>query len=117
LRFLSGRFDDEAIATRELRIGHEAVEERDAGVIVTLSIPDHISWQNVPGELALFDVRDGRYHALNGTAAEIWRAIAAGYDMPVIVAELRARHVAPAGEIEQAVVDFIATARDKGLLA
>lgn len=84
---------------------------------MTLSIADHISWQNVPGELALFDVRDGRYHALNGTAAEIWRAIAAGQSPPEIVAGLRARHEAPEGEIEQAVDAFIATARDKGLLA
>ncbi len=84
---------------------------------MTLSIPDHVSWQNVPGELALFDLRDGCYHALNGTAAEIWRAIAAGQDAPDIIAGLRARHDAPAGEIEQAVADFIATARDKGLLA
>jgi hypothetical protein len=84
---------------------------------VTLSIPDHVSWQNVPGELALFDLRDGRYHALNGTAAEIWRAIAAGQDAPAIVAGLRAQHDGPADEIEQAVTDFIAEARDKGLLA
>jgi len=84
---------------------------------VTLSIADHISWQNVPGELALFDVRDGRYHALNGTAAEIWRAIAAGQSPAEIAAALRARHEAPAGEIEQAVEAFIAAARDKGLLA
>jgi hypothetical protein len=84
---------------------------------VTLSIADHISWQNVPGELALFDVRDGRYHALNGTAAEIWRCIAAGQSPSDIVAGLRARHDAPDGEIEQAVDAFIATARDKGLLA
>lgn len=82
-----------------------------------LSIPDHVSWQNVPGELALFDLRDGRYHALNGTAAAIWRAIAAGQAPADIVAGLHARHDAPEGEIEQAVDDFIAEARDKGLLA
>jgi len=84
---------------------------------VTLSIPDHVSWQNVPGELALFDVRDGRYHALNGTAAEIWRAIAAGQSAPEIVTALRDRHDAPDGEIERAVDEFIAAARGKGLLA
>jgi hypothetical protein len=83
---------------------------------VTLSIPDHISWQNVPGELALFDLRDGRYHALNGTAAEIWRAIAAGHSPAEIASDLRSRHDAPSGEIEQAVDEFIAAARAKGLL-
>jgi hypothetical protein len=84
---------------------------------VTLSIPDHISWQNVPGELALFDLRDGRYHALNGTAAEIWRAIAAGQAPAEIVAGLCARHDEAENEIELAVAEFIAAARDKGLLA
>ena len=84
---------------------------------MTLFIADHVSWQNVPGELVLFDLRDGHYHALNGTAAEIWRAIAAGQDAPAIVAGLRAQHAAPAHEIERAVEDFIAAARGKGLLA
>lgn len=83
---------------------------------MTLSIPDHVSWQNVPGELALFDLRDGRYHALNGTAAEIWRAIAAGQSPSEIVTGLRVRHDAPDGEIEQAVDSFITAARGKGLL-
>lgn len=83
---------------------------------MTLSISDHVSWQNVPGELALFDVRDGRYHVLNGTAADIWRGIAAGDDVPAIVTALSARHAAPEGEVAQAVADFIATIRDKGLL-
>lgn len=83
---------------------------------MTLSISDHISWQNVPGELALFDVRDGSYHALNGTAAEIWRAIAAGKSPAEIAAGLREWHDAPEGEIEEAVAGFIATARGKGLL-
>ena len=83
---------------------------------MTLSISDHISWQNVPGELALFDVRDGRYHALNDTAADIWRAIAAGHDVPAIIADLRTRYDAPADGIERAVDDFIAMARDKGRL-
>ncbi len=84
---------------------------------MSLSIPDHISWQNVPGELALFDVRDGRYHALNGTAADIWRGIAAGRSAPEIVADLQARHDVPGDEIAQAVEEFICAAQGKGLLA
>jgi hypothetical protein len=116
--FLSVRFGGDAITARDLRIRRGALEARpNQGAIVTLSIPDHVSWQNVPGELALFDLRDGRYHALNGTAAEIWRAIAAGQSLSEIVIGLRARHDAPEGEIEKAVKEFIAAARDKGLLA
>lgn len=118
MRFLSGRFGSEAIARRYLRFPPGALDAGDnSGRQMSISISDHISWQNVPGELALFDVRDGRYHALNGTAAEIWRGIAAGQEPAEIAADLRARHDASPGEIEQAVDDFIAAARDKGLLA
>ena len=62
-------------------------------------------------------MRDGRYHALNGSVVVFWRAIAAGQSPSDIVAGLRVRHAAPDGEIEQAVDDFIALARAKGLLA
>ena len=43
---------------------------------MTYRIPDHIVWQDVPGELALFDARDQTYSALNGSAAAIWREVA-----------------------------------------
>ena len=84
---------------------------------MTLSIRDYVSWQNVPGELALFDLRDGSYHVLNGSAAAIWRAIAAGQTKPEIIAALCSSHDAPADEIAQAVEAFIDNARAKGLLS
>lgn len=81
-----------------------------------LKIAPTIAWNNVEGELALFDSRNGTYHALNGTGAAIWRAIAAGLDKPAIVESLAAVYAAPRGAIESEVTDFIATARAKGLL-
>jgi len=81
-----------------------------------LRIAPHISWNNVEGELALFDSRDGSYHALNGSAAAIWRAIAAGQDEPGVADALAARFEAPRSAIAEQVAEFIAAARAKGLL-
>lgn len=81
-----------------------------------LRIAPHIAWNNVEGELALFDSRDGTYHALNGSAAAIWRAIAAGHDEAGIVDALAARFDAPRAAIVENVAEFVASARAKGLL-
>lgn len=81
-----------------------------------LTISTHVAWNNVEGELALFDSRDGTYHALNGSGAAIWRAIAAGHDRTGIVNSLAAQFDAPRAAIEENVADFIAAALAKGLL-
>lgn len=79
-------------------------------------IASHIAWNNVEGELALFDSRDGSYHALNGSGAEIWRAIAAGLDEAAIAEALAAAHDAPRALVAEDVRDFLVRARAAGLL-
>jgi len=86
------------------------------GPVRLLRIAPHIAWNNVEGELALFDSRDGTYHALNGPGAAIWRAIAAGRDQPGIVDALAGQFDAPRDTIEASVGEFLAMARAKGLL-
>jgi hypothetical protein len=81
-----------------------------------LKIAPYIAWNNVGGELALFDSRDGAYHALNASGAAIWRAIADGLDPAGVVRVLAEQHDAPPSEIEQDVREFIDLARAKGLL-
>lgn len=81
-----------------------------------LRIASHIAWNDVPGELALFDSRDGSYHALNGSAAAIWRAIASGLDVTAIVDGLASAYDAPRDAIQSHVDDFLEDARAKGLL-
>lgn len=81
-----------------------------------LTIAPYVAWNNVEGELALFDSRDGTYHALNGSAAAIWRAIAAGQSSAEIVDTIAARFDAPPSAIAQHVDEFIAAALAKGLL-
>ena len=82
----------------------------------TLTIPAHIVWNNFEGELALFDTRDGTYHALNRSAASIWRAIAAGHQPAEIVDIVAEGAGAPRELVERDVRDFIAGACAKGLL-
>lgn len=81
-----------------------------------LKIAPYIAWNNVGGELALFDSRDGAYHALNASSAAIWRSVAAGLDEAEIVRTLARDHDAPPAEIERDVRDFLDLARAKGLL-
>lgn len=83
---------------------------------MTLRIPDHIVWQDVPGDLALFDTQRGVYHALNGSAAAIWRVLAAGIDPATIAHRLAEQHAAPLEAIASDVAAFLADARANALL-
>jgi Coenzyme PQQ synthesis protein D (PqqD) len=81
-----------------------------------IKIAPAIAWNNVEGELALFDSRNGAYHALNGTGAAIWRAIADGLDPAEIAGSLAAAYDAPRDAIESEIAAFIGMASAKGLL-
>lgn len=81
-----------------------------------LSIPEYIVWQNVEGELVLFDSRDGSYHALNGTAATIWRRVADGMTTVEICNTLAAAYNVPRPTIEREVDAFVEAALGKTLL-
>lgn len=88
-----------------------------AGHFTLFTIAPHIAWNNVEGELALFDSRDGTYHALNGSAAAIWRELASGLRPDEIVDRLARRHAAEPDVIARHVSGFVETALHKGLLA
>ncbi|MCW3848242.1 HPr-rel-A system PqqD family peptide chaperone [Sphingomonas sp. LB-2] len=81
-----------------------------------LSVAPYISWNNVEGELALFDTRSGAYHALNASGAAIWRALASGKGEAETVDALAAAHDATREAIADAVRTFIADALARGLL-
>ena len=81
-----------------------------------LTIPTYITWQDVDGELALFDERDDRYHVLNGTAATIWRGIAAGMQRTVLIDQIATGFQVEPGEIIADIDAFIGAATAQGLL-
>jgi PqqD family protein of HPr-rel-A system len=87
---------------------------RYAGAMVRIA--PHISWHPVEGELALFDTRDGSYHALNSSAAEIWRGLADGVPAPELATSLAAAHRVSVDEVAGSIADFIKAALAKGLL-
>lgn len=81
-----------------------------------LFIPDHIVWQDVPGELALFDAHAGTYHALNASAAAIWRALAAGLSEAEATRMLAEHHMTSRHEMAEAVAAFVRDAKALGLV-
>jgi hypothetical protein len=81
-----------------------------------LTIPTYVIWQDVDGELALFDERDNRYHLLNGTGAAIWRAIATGVDKAGLIDQLAAQFGVKPEEIVPDIDAFIDAAAAQGLL-
>ena len=83
---------------------------------MTVTTAPHIVWQDVPGDLALFDLNSGTYHALNGSAAAIWREIAAGADADGVIDRLAERYGAARADIAADVAAFIADALARGLL-
>jgi len=82
-----------------------------------IRIEPHVVWQDVPGELVLYDQHGNAYHALDRIGSDIWRLLASGGDVDAAVADLAQRYDAPAERIEADVVQFVAEARGKGLLS
>ena len=80
------------------------------------TIPPYITWQDVDGELALFDERDDRYHVLNDTAAAIWRGIAAGMERTVLIEQIATNFRVKSAEIIADIDAFIEAATAQGLL-
>ena len=80
------------------------------------TIPPYITWQDVDGELALFDERDDRYHVLNSTAAAIWRGIAAGMERTVLIEQIATNFRVKSAEIIADIDAFIVAATAQGLL-
>jgi hypothetical protein len=79
-------------------------------------VPDHIVWQDVEGELVLFDSQNGDYLALNGTATIIWRSLAKGEGLGQIIERLAADYDAPHEVLEADIAAFVEFALSKGLL-
>lgn len=75
-----------------------------------------ITWGAGDAALALFDTRDGSYHALNETASAIWQALSAGRQPAEVADLLAAGRPALHQTIAEGVDAFVAAALSKGLL-
>lgn len=87
-----------------------------APVQTTFCVPEYISWNDIEGELTLFNRNDGSYHGLNLTASYIWRGISHGMDEHQIVSDLQSRFEQNEATIRDAVDIFLTQACESGLL-
>ena len=81
-----------------------------------LKVAPWVSWNPVEGALALFDARDGSYHALNESAADIWRGLAEGSAPDAIADRLATGYGIAPEQLAGDVFAFIDAALAKGLL-
>ena len=76
-----------------------------------------MSWTDAGGELVIFDRVRGSYHALNGPASAIWRALGDGRTADVVVELLAERFEADRDAIAADVAAFLSSALAGGLIA
>jgi Coenzyme PQQ synthesis protein D (PqqD) len=75
-----------------------------------------VHWTDAGGELLLFDRVRGSYHALNGPASAIWRALAADGSAAVVVERLAERFDTDRDTIAAGVASFLSSALADGLI-
>lgn len=76
-----------------------------------------VHWTDAGGELVIFDPVRGSYHALNGSAAAIWRALGDGRSAEAIVDLLVGRFEADRDAIAADVAVFLSSAVSSGLIS
>jgi PqqD family protein of HPr-rel-A system len=75
-----------------------------------------VNWTDAGGELVIFDRASGSYHALNGPASAIWRALGDGGSTDLIVERLAGRFDADRDAIAADVAAFLSRALAGGLI-
>ena len=75
-----------------------------------------MSWTDAGGDLVIFDRVSGSYHALNGPASAIWRALGGGRSTDVVVELLVGRFEADRDAIAADVAAFLSSALAGGLI-
>jgi hypothetical protein len=81
-----------------------------------LMISEYVIWNDVAEDFVLFDERNGSYHALNKVASSVWRGMAKGTALPVLIEDLAYQYAAPCDRVRADVEAFIAVALRLGLL-
>ena len=77
---------------------------------------DSVHWTDAGGALVIFDRVRGDYHALNGSAAAIWRALGEGRPVDDVIDLLAGRFKADRDAIAADVAAFLSTALAGGLI-
>lgn len=81
-----------------------------------LCISPSLTWNDVEGELVLFNCDTGSYHALNHTASRIWCCLASGKNYPEIVASCMQQYDVDEAFIKEEINRFLSDSVTQGLL-
>ena len=87
-----------------------------AGVPALPLKADHLAERVVDGELVLYDPQRQYVHALNPTAAFVWRGCDGEHDVASIIAELAELYPGSRQAIEEDVVEILKQFQASGLL-
>ncbi len=80
------------------------------------SIPDHVHYQDLHGEIVLLDSRSDAYLGLNHSAAIVWSALASGKTTAEAAEELVKTFGIAADVASRDVASLVADLEQRGLL-
>lgn len=76
-----------------------------------------LEWREVDGEIVVLDLATSRYLAVNHSGAVLWRALCAEITRSALEATLSERYAIAPEAAAQAVEEFLAALRARGLLS
>jgi hypothetical protein len=79
-------------------------------------VPSHVVYRDFGGETVILNLDSGMYHGLNGTAAEMIRALDASTTVEEAVAGLAAEYDQPLERIERDVIGLCGKLLERGLV-
>ncbi len=83
---------------------------------VRYALAENIVLQQFPGEVVALNVRSGRFHGLNPTAARVLEALGAGRTARVEVEDIAGAAGVPVERVEQDVRGLLEGLAERGLI-
>jgi len=81
-----------------------------------LSVPDHVVWKELGGEMVLLDLQSGEYLTLSETAAFIYLRVARGEAEETVLAEMMQTYEGDEAVMKQKTADFLDEMLEVGYL-
>ena len=81
-----------------------------------VTVPDTVLIRELAGESVLMDLASEAYFGLDGTAAQMWRALTDAASIEAALADLQARFEVEPARLQQDLTEFITRLLELGLL-
>lgn len=78
---------------------------------------EDLEWTQIDEEVVVLDLRESAYLSVNRTGAAVWTALVEGATQEALIERLKERFDVDDATARQGLDDFLATARQRGLLA